>query len=194
MDKTVCIDLDGTLASWADGWQGVGHIGDPIEGAKEFMEALKEEGFYIVVHSCRANGEFSTDKTEDIFIAVGAIRTWLVENKIPFDLIYGGKGKPVAVAYVDDRGVNCAPEKGLKAMVYAKAFQAVLELAAKPFDESLQDHGEVEAEKKRVEEDVKTALHKARQLLERVAQLAPPTALPPQTTQNEHGGVAVDVG
>jgi len=45
-----------------------------------------------------------------------AIKDWLEDNSIPFDAIHTGVGKPVAHAYIDDRGVACRPEEdGLSA-------------------------------------------------------------------------------
>lgn len=32
--KTVAVDLDGVLADYSTGWQGIEHIGDPIPGAR----------------------------------------------------------------------------------------------------------------------------------------------------------------
>ena len=49
MKNTVCVDLDGTLAKY-DGWKGLEHIGEPIDGSVEFTQqvnypCLKAEAF-----------------------------------------------------------------------------------------------------------------------------------------------------
>lgn len=37
--QIIALDLDGTVATYT-GWQGPHHIGDPIDGAIEFIEKL----------------------------------------------------------------------------------------------------------------------------------------------------------
>ena len=106
---TVCIDLDGTLAKY-EGWQGKYHIGEPISGAKEFVEKVAKLA-KIIIYTCRLNYEFNdldtNAKREEI---KGYIETWLKKHEIPFDEIFCGQGKPVAEAYIDDRGVRCDPQ------------------------------------------------------------------------------------
>jgi len=94
--QSVCVDLDGTLAQYRGDYQP-GIIGDPIDGAREFMEKLFEK-YWVIVHTCR--------------FEVGSIETWLIRNRIPFGEVHCGKGKPHAVAYVDDRAVECRPQAG----------------------------------------------------------------------------------
>ena len=53
--KTVCVDLDGVLAQY-DGWQGLENIGDPVEGAREFMEDLSKK-YHVLVHTARVANE-----------------------------------------------------------------------------------------------------------------------------------------
>jgi hypothetical protein len=50
---TVALDFDGVLAEY-DGWRGVDHMGKPLPGAREFVQRLKDAGFCVIVHSCRA--------------------------------------------------------------------------------------------------------------------------------------------
>ena len=51
-NKYVAIDLDNTIAKY-DGWRGLDHIGEPIEGVREQIDRLVEAGFKIIIHTCR---------------------------------------------------------------------------------------------------------------------------------------------
>jgi len=109
--KTVCVDLDGVLASY-DGWKGPTVIGEPLSGAVDFVRELAEK-FEVVVHTTRAN----TDEGR------AAIEAWLQEHGFTgvSDLV----GKPMAVAYVDDRSVRCVPQELLPEF-RTKAFSTAL--------------------------------------------------------------------
>lgn len=157
--KTICVDFDGCLAMY-DKWEGALVLGDPLPGAREFMKALKEEGFEVLLYTCRASGEFEFPRwgypgegtgkhLASQQMVEAALWAWGDRHDIPFDRIWTGRYKPHADAYVDDRGVSCAPEKS-GSMVYAAAFLEVLRLAKR---------------------DAKTALHKSRQLAEKLLHL-----------------------
>jgi hydroxymethylpyrimidine pyrophosphatase-like HAD family hydrolase len=97
--KTICIDLDGTLARY-DQWRGVDHFGDPIPGGKEALSELRRLGWTIIIYTTRGD----RDKT----------RQFLEDHDIPFDYINenpnqpvdGLDGKLIADVYVDDRAVQ----------------------------------------------------------------------------------------
>ena len=103
--KTVCVDMDGVLASY-DGWKGVDHIGDPIEGARDFVDALAKD-FKIMIFSTRCNAE--VNKFYDVETLVDIVKEWLQTHGFKYDYI--GIGKPMAVAYIDDRAVSCRPQE-----------------------------------------------------------------------------------
>ena len=94
--STIAIDLDGTIAEWAE---DKSVLGPPASGAKEFLDQLHELGYEIVIHTCRINYEGEPEEWID------KISSWLEENEIPYDRIWTDKGKPIAVAYIDDRGL-----------------------------------------------------------------------------------------
>lgn len=48
------IDLDGTIAQYGE-WKGEEVIGDPIDGAREFLEALKNKGHTLIIFTARAS-------------------------------------------------------------------------------------------------------------------------------------------
>lgn len=44
----VAIDVDGVIADYSKGWQGEEHIGDPLPGAREFLQKLQDHGWKIL--------------------------------------------------------------------------------------------------------------------------------------------------
>jgi hypothetical protein len=123
ISRTVCVDLDGVLAIY-DGWKGVKTIGKPIKGAKAFMEWLKSQKAKIVIFTTRCSKEFNDGRDPKELERL--IAAWLKTWKIPYDSIYTGQGKPLAAAYVDDRGVSCTPQKKLASYHLAKISIAAL--------------------------------------------------------------------
>ncbi len=108
MKKTVCVDLDGVLADYSKGWQGIDIIGDPIPGAVEFTKELTKFA-NVVVYTTRcktfAEGEPGPEGQPEVNrssleVIVKFVTDWLQKWDIPYDEVYGGQGKPFAVAYV----------------------------------------------------------------------------------------------
>ena len=94
--KTLAIDFDGTICKY----QKFGPItNEPNEGAKEIITQLKEAGWIIIVHTCRAKKEF-----EDYQKSIDDIRDWMDHHSIPFDEITAST--PIATAYIDARGIR----------------------------------------------------------------------------------------
>ena len=102
---TICVDLDGVLASWDHGTFGT--IGPPIPGAAEFSHRLGEMG-QVVIYTCRCTEELYRPLRAHLL--ANAVRDWLTEHGFHFDHIWIGQGKPVADVYIDDRAVSCRPE------------------------------------------------------------------------------------
>ena len=103
--KTVVVDFDGVLHWYREGW-GDGTIYDePVPGAAEAMKRIQEMGYCVVVCSSRAtertvNGKFQYSQAKEII-------AWLDKHKIPYNSLADEKeGKPMAVAYIDDRAVR----------------------------------------------------------------------------------------
>lgn len=126
---TVAVDLDGVLAEY-DGWEGLDDIGDPIEGAREFLDVLRSE-FDVVVYTTRLNpNPFDADEPRASAerctqIVVG----WLNRHDLPYDDVFVGTGKPIAVAYIDDRAVSCRPQRGSPMAEFHAAIAQVAALA-----------------------------------------------------------------
>lgn len=132
--KTVAVDFDGVIAQY-DGWKGVYVLGEPIEGAREFVQALRSHGYNILIYTARCNialngyevKNTSEDNYMGRYVALRkSVSDYLKKHDIPFDDIFMGQGKPLADAYIDDRAVPCQPMKFPGA--YDFALKAVLEL------------------------------------------------------------------
>lgn len=106
----VCIDLDGVLAMRVRSGKNT-EIGPPIDGAVEFTRSINDFAEIIILTSRMAG---LTGRKRDEMQA--RIEAWLTRHQIPFNSVYNGEGKPMAHAYVDDKGVSCRPEyEGQKA-------------------------------------------------------------------------------
>ena len=131
-DKTVWVDLDATLANYT-GWKGLHHIGAPIAGARAFMEALRdlgrELGFRVGILTTRTKPDMPDRQGMTTPELRWVVERWLVANQIPFDVIYTGEGKPIGVAYIDDRAVACEPQD--RPTAYADALAQTRRLATK---------------------------------------------------------------
>lgn len=117
MKRTVCVDLDGVLADYSQGFQGIEMIGEPIPGAVQFTKELAEFAS-ILVYTTRCServeggslgtvpdgGEQrSAKELQDI------VKAWLDKHGFVYDDVWIGQGKPIASAYIDDRAVECVP-------------------------------------------------------------------------------------
>lgn len=91
--KTVSVDFDGVLHTYASGWTGVEPTDPPEPGALEFIERLIFMGLKPVVVSSRA----------DTPSGVRHIEIWLHRHGFPQMRVTNEKVQ--AIAYVDDRAV-----------------------------------------------------------------------------------------
>jgi hypothetical protein len=85
----VCVDFNGVLDSY-EGWRGPRHFDPPRPGAREFLEALVERGFSIVV--------FTTRYADDVW-------AWLRQFELTALVQDVTDRKPAAHVFVDDRAV-----------------------------------------------------------------------------------------
>lgn len=95
--ETIVMDFDGVIHSYKSGWhkgQKVTDIYDePVEGIKETIANLREQGFAIVIVSSRCRTLFGRM----------AIKKWLKKYGIVVDAVQ--RDKPPARCYVDDRAI-----------------------------------------------------------------------------------------
>ena len=111
---TVCVDLDGVLARRSVGHAGHLVIGEPVDGAREFLQQLSAKA-KIIIYTARFGGLGKQSKNSaagarDMAELTDAISQWLTTHDLNYDEIWSDTGKPVASAYVDDRAVACRPE------------------------------------------------------------------------------------
>jgi hypothetical protein len=96
--KILALDLDGT-ALYYDGRYDASHFGEAIRGLVEELKPLKEEGWYIVIWTCRVESQ--------------EMREHLKAQEIPFDSINDhpwngpdGPRKIYADVYYDDKALT----------------------------------------------------------------------------------------
>ena len=78
--KTLAVDLDDTILSYENGWQGPTVFGTPLPGAKETLEKLKAEGWFIMINTCRSE--------------IPLIVQHLTLHDIPFDAVNENPNQP----------------------------------------------------------------------------------------------------
>ena len=108
----VCIDLDGVLAEYS-GWRGLGEIGAPLEGAREFVKSVAKIAD-VIIFTSRCSLDPGND-AGNIVASAEELREnvveWLREHDLPFADVYIGQGKPKAAAFIDDRAIVCRPQE-----------------------------------------------------------------------------------
>ena len=101
VNKTICIDFDGVLADYSEGYQGKDKFGEMIPGADVASQVLKEKGWTIIIYTTRT--------------ATAALKKWLEKNNIKYDFINENPNQPedskdgckiAADIYLDDRGMT----------------------------------------------------------------------------------------
>jgi hypothetical protein len=124
---TICVDLDGVLASWDGGtfWE----IGNPIPGAVEFANRLAEIGD-VIVYTCRVTERLYPPFLGEL-LAID-VEKWLRRFGFPEFQVWAEQGKPLADVYIDDRAVHCRPEACENpAHAYGAALAATLAMCDK---------------------------------------------------------------
>lgn len=91
--RTICIDLDGVIFDYSEGWQGNAYVGKPIKGAIEYINKLKSQGWTVLIHTARVD----KGRTKKY------VKRFLKKHGIKYDKILP---KPVAEIYLDDRAIK----------------------------------------------------------------------------------------
>lgn len=115
-DGVICVDFDATLVRWG----GLMDDKRPTDGAKAFMQRLRDEGWKIVIFTSRLSPTWARSVIESQWPHEGASFGWRVSSfldeqerfvagqlrklGIPFDLITAEKVP--AIAYIDDRAIS----------------------------------------------------------------------------------------
>jgi capsule biosynthesis phosphatase len=96
----IIIDLDGTICHLKKSDQTYADL-KPLPGAVEKLNALKNDGWYIVIQTAR-NMATQESNIGKVIKNIGKITLdWLEEFEVPYDEIYFGK--PNGQVYLDDR-------------------------------------------------------------------------------------------
>ena len=99
----ICLDFDGVIYKNSKGFHDGTLYDDPIDGAIESIKSLHEEGFRIIIHSCKCNPERPLINGMS---GKELIRKWLKKYKISYAVEQIVHIKPNALAYVDDKGIR----------------------------------------------------------------------------------------
>jgi len=100
--RTLAVDLDGTILSNKKPFMGIRDFGRPEKKVRECLMFLQKHGFEIMIHTTRVN-RLLQDKAPAVLRM--NVADALELNRIPFDAIWLGSGKPLAEFYIDDRAV-----------------------------------------------------------------------------------------
>lgn len=97
--QRLCIDFDGVIHDYTDGFRHGEIYGQPIPGAFETMQRLYDAGYDICVLTTRG-------RDPELRMAVVAWMTMRqVEMELDFEFEVTGEKLP-AIAYIDDRAVR----------------------------------------------------------------------------------------
>jgi hypothetical protein len=96
-DRTIAVDFDDTIVVRVFGTLV------PAKDCIEALQVLRDQGYRIIIHSARSWDQWQ-DRIERENEMVNLLNSW----EIPYDEVYAGKGKPPAMAYIDDRGLRFA--------------------------------------------------------------------------------------
>jgi len=106
-NKTICVDLDGVIHQYNQGFGDGQLYGDMVEGAGPALAKLVKEGYTIVIQTTRLNSRWYKDDAH-YNQAMDKIVDWLADH----NLLRGSHWheitgqKPPAIAYIDDRGIR----------------------------------------------------------------------------------------
>ena len=123
----IVIDLDGTICE-----HRYPAFGEPIAGAREALQRLKAAGFWIVIHTARTSSAWQAAEAYAPEVnSPEAVSAFLQRHQIPYDEIWM-HDKPVAVAYIDDRGLRLMGNRSESN--WHKIADALLPWEARPTD------------------------------------------------------------
>jgi 2'-5' RNA ligase len=103
---SIAVDFDGTLQD-ERGPNGellkYPDIGKPMEDVIKKLRVLKNEGWRIIIFTCRTS--VAKEHPEDALAQQVLVRNWLDEHAVPFDEVWPFP-KPFADIFLDDKSIN----------------------------------------------------------------------------------------
>lgn len=84
------------LHDYSDGWNGTLPSGEPLPGAKEFVEWLQSRGHQVYVQTARVRPNGNDG-------GAAGVRLWLNRNGFANDIVVTNAKIPAHI-YIDDRG------------------------------------------------------------------------------------------
>lgn len=103
MKMRICIDLDGVICQLKSGCQTYADV-EPIPGAVERINALKNSGHHIIIFTARHMKTCHGNQSL-VLSRIGKVTLdWLDQHDVPYDEIMFGK--PWADCYIDDNAMR----------------------------------------------------------------------------------------
>lgn len=87
--KTAVVDMDGVICEERPTFERA--LAKPLDGAKDGMRSLRDDGYWIIIHTARGWPELAQTMA------------WLRDHEIAYDQLI--MGKPNADLVIDDRAV-----------------------------------------------------------------------------------------
>lgn len=106
-EKIICLDFDGVIHKYSKGWQDGTIYDPPINGAKEGIQKLIDNGYQIVIFTTRADAKVVDGKLQPG--QYKEVVDYLNKHNIPYTSVYQGVGKPFFKILIDD---NCIRFEG----------------------------------------------------------------------------------
>ncbi|MCL4367099.1 hypothetical protein M1563_02930 [Patescibacteria group bacterium] len=104
MKKAICVDFDGVIHQYSQGWLDGSVYDKPIKGAKRSLAHIVKSGFEVIIFTTRLNSEVNSDTDQQL----EKIKEWLTKYGFREQQHYHRITaiKPQATAYIDDHGVE----------------------------------------------------------------------------------------
>lgn len=99
MNNTIAIDFDGTIHKYSKGWGDGSCYDEPTEGCFEALQQLFNDGYELVIYTCRANSQECLNGLLDW------MKFWMDKTNTKFNFKVTSS-KPIAKCYIDDRGIR----------------------------------------------------------------------------------------
>jgi histidinol phosphatase-like enzyme len=95
--KAIAIDFDGVIHKYSNGWKDGTCYDEPIENAIESLVTLYDNGFKVIIYSTRGRIQILD------YITKHFNRLFPQREMIDIEIT---NIKPMAIAYIDDRGIR----------------------------------------------------------------------------------------